>query len=182
MSIIQELITDRTQADVTHWQELHDKGWAGMTDEEKAEWNTAAMKGAYNYTDLNRVTEAMDYLNNLFAGYGYNTGYKKIPVHPVYSVILSVDTSSVGTVWKFTVDKDTVYGPNDSILVTAYHPQWDSGIRYIHFNVSGAVSEAVGGSGTVSPALTPNNLQASFTINLTEIFEDVTLKITNVRG
>ena len=82
MSIIDELITDRTQSDVTHWKELHDKGWVGMTDEEKAEWNTASMKGAYNYTDLNRVVEAMDYLNNLFAGYGYSTGYKKIIAHP----------------------------------------------------------------------------------------------------
>ena len=78
MSIIDELITDRTQSDVTHWKELHDKGWAGMTDEEKAEWNTAAMKGAYNYTDLNRVTEAMDYLDETFTRYGYETGYRKI--------------------------------------------------------------------------------------------------------
>lgn len=80
MSIIDELITDRTQADVTHWKKLHDKGWAGMTDEEKAEWSTAAMKGAYNYTDLNRVTEAMDYLENILSRYGYKTGYKKIVV------------------------------------------------------------------------------------------------------
>lgn len=87
MSIIDELITDRTQSDVTHWQELHDKGWAGMTDEEKAEWNTASMKGAYNYTDLNRVTEAMDYLNDLFAEYGYSTGYKPIEVEQKTSVL-----------------------------------------------------------------------------------------------
>lgn len=87
MSIIDELITDRTQSDVTHWQELHDKGWAGMTDEEKAEWNTASMKGAYNYTDLNRVTEAMDYLNDLFSGYGYSTGYKPIKVDQETSVL-----------------------------------------------------------------------------------------------
>lgn len=78
MSIIDELITDRTQSDVTHWQELHDKGWAGMTDDEKAEWNTAAMKGAYNYTDLNRVIAAMDYLDEVFTRYGYETGYRKI--------------------------------------------------------------------------------------------------------
>lgn len=78
MSIIDELITDRTQADVTHWQKLHDKGWSGMTDEEKAEWNTAAMKGAYNYTDLNRVIAAMDYLDETFTRYGYETGYRKI--------------------------------------------------------------------------------------------------------
>lgn len=82
MSIIDELITDRTQSDVTHWQELHDKGWAGMTDDEKAEWNTAAMKGAYNYTDLNRVTEAMQYLDDVFLAYGYTTGYVPILVHP----------------------------------------------------------------------------------------------------
>lgn len=48
------LITDRTEADVLRWKALHDKGWEAMTPEEQSEW-VSGMKGAYNYTDMNRV-------------------------------------------------------------------------------------------------------------------------------
>ncbi len=58
------LITDRTQADVERVRTLSAKGWASMTDEERAEW-AAGMKGAYNVTDLNRVESAVEYLAGL---------------------------------------------------------------------------------------------------------------------
>lgn len=51
------LITDRTAWDVQRWKELKDKGYANLTTAERAEW--AACKGAYNYTDLNRVEAAV---------------------------------------------------------------------------------------------------------------------------
>ena len=51
------LITDRTLQDVQRWKELKAKGIERMTEAEKAEW--AACKGAYNYTDLNRVEAAV---------------------------------------------------------------------------------------------------------------------------
>lgn len=70
MTIIDTLITDRTSSDVSRWSELKSKGWAGMTEAEKAEWS-AGMKGAYKYTDLNRVNEALVYLQNRLRGYGY---------------------------------------------------------------------------------------------------------------
>lgn len=79
MSIIDTLITDRTEVDVQRWSSLKAKGWAGMTNAEKAEW-AASLKGSYNYTDLNRVTEAMDYINNQLVGYGYQTGYQRVEV------------------------------------------------------------------------------------------------------
>ena len=56
-----ELITDRTQADVTRAQELNKKihtAWDSMDASELAEWK-AGLKGAYNYTDLNRVGQAV---------------------------------------------------------------------------------------------------------------------------
>ena len=54
-----ELITDRTQADVNRVKELAAKGKAGTwTTAERAEW-LAGMKGAYNYTDWNRVESAV---------------------------------------------------------------------------------------------------------------------------
>ena len=57
------LITDRTQADVDYWRSLQRKGYAAMTDEEKAAWN-AGLKGAYNASDLNRVGAALNYIRD----------------------------------------------------------------------------------------------------------------------
>ena len=56
-------ITNRTQGDVTRRAELARKGIANMTDTELAEW-LAPSKGAYNYTDLNRVEEAVEKLTS----------------------------------------------------------------------------------------------------------------------
>lgn len=70
MSVIDTLITDRTKEDADHWQALHDKGWTGMTDDEKAEWSSP-LKGAYNYSDYNRVGEAIWYLAGKFQAAGY---------------------------------------------------------------------------------------------------------------
>ena len=65
MSIINELVYDRTQADVDRVFTLKDKilteGLSSLTDEEKAEY-MAGMKGAYNYGDMNRVGQAVAYI------------------------------------------------------------------------------------------------------------------------
>lgn len=75
LSIIDNLITDRTQEDVDRWLTLRSKGWGAMTESERTEW-LAGMRGAYTpYIDMNRVTAAMEYLNNELNGYGYSTGY-----------------------------------------------------------------------------------------------------------
>lgn len=60
-TIIDTLITNRTQADVERVRELAAKGFAVMTADEQAEW-LAGMKGAYNAADLNRVGIALNYL------------------------------------------------------------------------------------------------------------------------
>lgn len=60
--IIDELITDRTQADVDAVIALRDKWLNGtITSDEKTTWN-AGMKGSYNYSDLNRVGQAVAYI------------------------------------------------------------------------------------------------------------------------
>lgn len=79
MSILDTLITDRTQADVERVVYLNSLFgydpktatlvWIGTTDE-LAEW-MAGMKGSYNATDLNRVTGAMEYIAEHLRGYGY---------------------------------------------------------------------------------------------------------------
>ena len=60
-TIIDTLITDRTQVDVERVRELAAKGFSAMTADERAEW-LAGMKGAYNASDLNRVGTALNYL------------------------------------------------------------------------------------------------------------------------
>lgn len=64
------LITDRTQRDVERWRLLHSKGFDALTAEEKAEWQTA-MKGAYNYEDMNRVESAVAFVANRLSELGY---------------------------------------------------------------------------------------------------------------
>ena len=71
MSVIDTLVTDRIEADVSRHRELTDKGWAEMTTAEKSEW-MAGMKGAYNASDLNRVASAMSYLSQRLASAGYS--------------------------------------------------------------------------------------------------------------
>ena len=68
---MQNLITDRKKSDVDRWRQLHDKGWEGMSAEEKAEW-LGGMKGSYNASDLNRVGYAMSCLAAAYRSYGYS--------------------------------------------------------------------------------------------------------------
>lgn len=61
---------DRTSTDVERYVTLRNKGFANLTNAERAEW-LAPMKGAYNYTDLNRVEDAVQYLAVRLREYGY---------------------------------------------------------------------------------------------------------------
>lgn len=70
------LITDRTQADVDYAARISAKGWSGMTDSEKSEW-LLGLKGSYNYTDLNRVGNAVAYVAGRLTDAGYF-----VPVSP----------------------------------------------------------------------------------------------------
>ncbi len=74
------LVTDRNQADLDTLRALLAVPLADWTAEQLAEFNQALSKGAYNYTDLNRVTACMDYLNEVLTGLGYETGYQRIAV------------------------------------------------------------------------------------------------------
>lgn len=80
------LVTDRKQSDVAYVKQLIAKIVAGTeTEAELAEWKSFTLKGSYNYTDLNRVTAAMEDLKLRLEGYGYAVpGYQRIEVpHPV---------------------------------------------------------------------------------------------------
>ena len=71
MSVIDTLVYDRTQADVDRVKLLKEKillqGLSSLTPEEQSEY-MGGMKGAYNYTDLNRVGEAVNYIKSNMVG------------------------------------------------------------------------------------------------------------------
>ena len=72
LALLAALITDRTQADVARVQEIAVKIRNGTASEsELTEWNTAALKGSYNATDLNRVGKAMQYVADRLNSFGY---------------------------------------------------------------------------------------------------------------
>lgn len=79
MSIIDSLITNRTQADRIALDGLFAKVKAGtITEEEWAVLASPSHRGAYNSTDLNRVNSAMEYLVSRLRGYGYAVkGYER---------------------------------------------------------------------------------------------------------
>lgn len=74
------LVTNRSAADLETLRDMLASPVSDWTAEELARFNQAASKGAYNYTDLNRVTACMDYLNEVLTGLGYETGYQRIQV------------------------------------------------------------------------------------------------------
>lgn len=67
---LEHLITDRTTADVDRVKYLAAKALQDMTAEERAEW-LSPLKGSYNYTDLNRVEEAVAYVAGRLGEFGY---------------------------------------------------------------------------------------------------------------
>ena len=66
------LIYDRAQADVNRVKTVTQKVLAGTaTDAEKHEWLSATAKGAWNYTDLNRIESWTEYLAQQLRNQGY---------------------------------------------------------------------------------------------------------------
>ena len=64
MSILDTLITDRSQDDVAYYEQLRAKYISrDITPEQKAEW-ISGLKGAYNASDANRVEGAVAYLQD----------------------------------------------------------------------------------------------------------------------
>lgn len=67
------LITNRTESDRAEAVALRAKVANGTaTAEELARWNQADLRGAYNYTDLNRVGKAMEYVAERLNSHGYS--------------------------------------------------------------------------------------------------------------
>ena len=71
MPIMDELITDRTQADVDALKEVLNKIKSGNFTAADMEFFKTPQKGAYNFEDLNRVGKALIFLADLLTESGY---------------------------------------------------------------------------------------------------------------
>ena len=69
---LDNLVFDRTALDVAQLQAVTAKLVAGTATAAERAAFLAGMKGAYNYTDLNRVGAAVEYLTTLLYSLGYN--------------------------------------------------------------------------------------------------------------
>jgi len=91
MSQFDNLIYDRTSEDVTHRKTLHDKIANGTaTATEITEWMQDAQRGAYNYTDLNRVGTLLTLIKSLSDEIGMSLTYP-------YSVVTNYSRTNLPT-------------------------------------------------------------------------------------
>lgn len=75
------LITDRTRSDSDTLKALLGKPMAEWTAEERTAFNTAMLKGSYDYTDLNRVDACLENLVARLGRVGCNVpGYERLKI------------------------------------------------------------------------------------------------------
>lgn len=72
-----------------------------VTDRSQADVDSGTEKGFYNASDMNRVTEVMKYLDGVFSGYGYITGYTPIVIgrESLRNIVKNGDFSNGSTDW-----------------------------------------------------------------------------------
>ncbi len=107
------LVTDRTQTDVDYVTNLSALGWDNMTADQQAQW-TLGLKGAYNYTDMNRVGNAVKYV----AGRLENAGYY-VPVDPKIDWLES-DIPTESSMVRYLKDVETI---RNTLTVTPNTPE-----------------------------------------------------------
>ncbi len=121
------LITDRTQADIDIVRALAAKGWAAMTDAEKAAW-TAGLKGAYNAADLNRVGAAVAYVAGRLADAGYHA-----PVAPKQDWQMQ-DIPTLAQMRRYLADISTIRAALAVMQTTPEVPVSMAGLTYTDAN------------------------------------------------
>lgn len=155
-NIMDTLITDRTQADVDRARYLNSLWdpralqWRG-TPQERAEWE-AGPRGAYGFSDMNRVSQAAAYLIGRLEELGYSVDIEDVT--PAYNIRASVDPAGGGT-----ASGGGVYYKGDTATLIA---QAGEKYDFVGWMESG---EIVSDSASYSFAVTgPRNLTASFAL------------------
>lgn len=121
------LVTDRTQEDVDYVARLSAKGWLNMTDSEKSDWSLG-LKGAYNYTDLNRVGNAVNYVAGRLEDVGYS-----VPVDPKIDWLES-DIPTESSMERYLEDVETIRSTLTVLPGTPDVPEDMVGLTYEEAN------------------------------------------------
>lgn len=153
------LITDRKKSDADYARALIDRITDGTaTAEELAEWNSATLKGVYDYTDLNRVTAAMDEINSMLLSAGYKAEYQPVDVHPI-----KIDENTMFLLHGDTIEDSSIYKiPITNSGVQASSSKSKFGEKSLYFN---------GNSRILFPGNTINFGSNDFTIDWWEYCE-----------
>ena len=121
------LITDRTERDVERWRVLHTKGYAALTEAEKAEWD-AGMKGAYNAEDMNRVESAVGFITNRLMALGI---YVAPEIHPDWHV---EDQPTIDDIIRYYDNIALLRGTLPLYSTTPAAPRTDERLDYLMAN------------------------------------------------
>lgn len=128
------LVTDRTQEDYVRLQRILSIKKDLRTPEEQAELDSHVSKGAYNYTDLNRVTAAMDYLNERLAGYGYQTGYQTVEVAPGRTEWEESDIPTPGLMAAYLFNVEAIRSTLEVLSATPETPESMEALTWVEAN------------------------------------------------
>ena len=144
------LVTDRTAADVARLRELLAKqpvaNWEAI---DRANF-TAVHKGAYNYTDLNRVENAVQTLANLLNANGY-------PVE-IQSVKTNWAESTIPTLADFTRYLDNVRRIRAAFYTLPTTPQVPASMNELTYIKANAIEQILADIDVLL-----NNMIASYT-------------------
>ena len=102
MTVLDTLITDRTVDDVKNARTMYENGYINLFDDERAAWD-AGLKGAYDYRDMNRVREAIEYVDSLAVAAKRDSAY--VPVMIPHKVPVAFDSMGLATEWNQWSDK-----------------------------------------------------------------------------
>lgn len=102
MTVLDTLITDRVEDDVEYARELLRRGLGRMSAAEK-EAVKSGLKGSYGPTDMNRVREAIEYVDGLAVAAKRDSAYT--PVMIPHKVPVSFDGMGLVTSWNQWTDK-----------------------------------------------------------------------------
>lgn len=127
------LITDRSPEDLQALRDLLATPMSDWTAEQLAQFNQAASKGAYNYTDLNRVIAAMDDINERLTAAGYVTGYQRIVVH-------KQEPEPVGPLPEGYTEREYIHSSGTQYINSGYAPNQDTRI-IIDAKINNVVTE-----------------------------------------
>ena len=114
------LITDRSQADLDALRGLLRTPMSDWTAEQLAAFNLAKSRGAYNYTDLNRVTAAMEALDGMLRAQGYESGYQKLVVN---------SSQSGGGLPEGYTELEYIQSSGNAYIDTDFKPNQNSRVR-----------------------------------------------------